>query len=61
VIWSAPHEGLAFKEDNREVYRIYKDLMNGMNGWAWFNQAQFGNGRQAHQLIVEHYRGTSRH
>jgi hypothetical protein len=59
VIWSAPHEGLAFGEDNREVYRIYKDLMNGTDGWAWFNQAQVGNGRQAHQLIVEHYRGTA--
>jgi hypothetical protein len=58
VIWSAPHEGIAFEEDNREVYRIYKDLMNGTDGWAWFNQAQVGNGRQAHQLIVEHYRGT---
>jgi hypothetical protein len=59
VIWSAPHEGLAFEEDNREVYRIYKDLMNGMDGWAWFNQAQVGNGCQAHQLIVEYYRGTA--
>jgi hypothetical protein len=59
VIWSAPHEGLAFGEDNREVYRIYKDLMNGTDGWAWFNQAQVGNGRQAHQLIVEHYQGTA--
>jgi hypothetical protein len=58
VIWSAPHEGIAFEEDNREVYRIYKDLMNGTDGWAWFNQAQVGNGRQTHQLIVEHYRGT---
>jgi hypothetical protein len=44
VIWSAPHEGIAFEEDNREVYCIYKDLMNGTDGWAWFNQAQVGNG-----------------
>jgi hypothetical protein len=44
VIWSAPHEGIAFEEDNREVYRIYKDLMNGTDGWAWFNQTQVGNG-----------------
>jgi hypothetical protein len=32
AIWSAPHEGIAFEEDNHEVYRIYKDLMNGMDG-----------------------------
>jgi hypothetical protein len=58
VLWSAPHEGIAFEEDNREAYRIYKDLMNGTDGWAWFNQAQVGNGREAHQVIVDHYRGT---
>jgi hypothetical protein len=44
VIWSAPHEGIAFEEDNREVYCIYKDLMNGTDEWAWFNQEQVGNG-----------------
>jgi hypothetical protein len=39
VIWFlAPHKGLAFEEDNCKVYQIYKDLMNGTNGWAWFNQ-----------------------
>jgi hypothetical protein len=59
VIWSAPHEGLVFEEDKWEVYHLYKVLMNRTDGWAWFNQAQIGNGRQAHQLIVEHYRGTA--
>jgi hypothetical protein len=58
AILGAPHTGPAFEEDNREVYRIYKDLMIGTDGWAWFNQAPVGNGRAAHRLIVNHYRGN---
>jgi hypothetical protein len=59
MIWQAPHVGYAFEEDNREVYRIYKDLMIGTDGWTWFHHAPEGNGRSAHILISEHYRGTA--
>jgi hypothetical protein len=59
MIWQAPHAGYAFEEDNREVYRIYKDLMIGTDGWTWFHRAPEGDGRSAHILIVEHYRGTA--
>jgi hypothetical protein len=59
TIWQAPHVGYAFEEDNREVYRIYKDLMIGTDGWTWFHRAPEGNGRSAHILISEHYRGTA--
>jgi hypothetical protein len=57
VIWSAPHEGFAYKEDNRLVYRIYKDLINGTDGWAWFSMAAEGNGRAAHLHLQQHYLG----
>jgi hypothetical protein len=59
TIWSAPHTGYAFEEDNCTVYRIYKDVMVDTDGWTWFNRATNGNGRQAHQIITTHYRGTA--
>jgi hypothetical protein len=59
TIWSAPHTGYAFDEDNRTVYQIYKDVMVDTDVWMWFNQATNGNGRQAHQIIMTHYRGTA--
>jgi hypothetical protein len=59
AIWSAPHVGYAFQEDNRLVYRIYKDVMVDTDGWTWFNRAGNGNGRQAHQIITTHYSGTA--
>jgi hypothetical protein len=33
--------------------------MIGTDGWTWFHCAQEGNGRSAHILISEHYRGTA--
>jgi hypothetical protein len=59
TIWSALHTGYAFEEDNRLVYQIYKDIMVDTDGWTWFNRADNGNGRQAHQIITTHYRGTA--
>jgi hypothetical protein len=53
----ALHEGFAFEEDNRLVYRIYKDLINGTDGWAWFSMAAEGNGRAAHLHLQQHYLG----
>jgi hypothetical protein len=32
VLWSAPFTGNHFREDNRRLYRIYKDLMVGTDG-----------------------------
>jgi hypothetical protein len=55
TIWSAPHTGY----DNRLVYQIYKDILIDTEGWTWFNRADNENGRQAHQIITTHYRGTA--
>ena len=59
VIWSAPHDGMAFENDNRQVYRMYKHAMIGTKGWTWFNQTPDGDGRAAHIYLTEHYLGTA--
>jgi hypothetical protein len=59
ALWTAHHHGPAYREDNRQVYRIYKDLMIGTDGWTWFNRAPNGDGRAAHLLIDKHYRGDA--
>jgi hypothetical protein len=59
MIWAAPHEGYAYDEDNREVYRIYKDVMIDTDGWTWFSRADEGDGRGAHEIISLHYRGDA--
>jgi hypothetical protein len=59
ALWMAPHHGPAYRDDNRQVYRIYKDLMIGTDGWTWFNRAPNGDGRAAHLLIDKHYRGDA--
>jgi hypothetical protein len=57
VLWMTPHHGPAFEDDNRQVYRIYKDLIVGTDGWAWFSMAPEGNGRAAHRFLQQHYLG----
>jgi hypothetical protein len=59
ILWSAPFTGSAFHEDNCCVYRIYKDLMIGTNGWTWFNRATPGDGRDAHLILTRHYHGDA--
>jgi hypothetical protein len=59
ILWSAPFTGSAFREDNRRVYRIYKDLMIGTDGWTWFNHATPGDGCDAHLILTRHYRGDA--
>jgi hypothetical protein len=59
IFWLAPFTGSAFREDNRRVYRIYKDLMIGTDGWTWFNRATLGDGRDAHLIITRHYYGDA--
>jgi hypothetical protein len=59
ILWSAPFTGSSFWEDNRRIYRIYKDLMIGTDGWTWFNRATLGDGCSAHLIITRHYRGDA--
>jgi hypothetical protein len=59
TLWSAPHNGPAYRDNNRQVYRIYKDLMIGTDGWTWFNRTVNGDGSGAHLLIDQHYCGDA--
>jgi hypothetical protein len=59
ILWQTPHAGIAYGEDNREVYHIYKDLMIGTDGWTWFNCAPNGDGLAVHLLIEHHYCGDA--
>jgi hypothetical protein len=59
ILWSVPFTGSAFREDNHRVYRIYKDLMIGTDGWTWFNRATPGDGWDAHLILTRHYRGDA--
>jgi hypothetical protein len=59
TLWSAPLAGTHFREDNRRLYRIYKDLVVGTDAWTWFNRATVGDGRNAHLLLTRHYRGDA--
>jgi hypothetical protein len=58
TLWSTPHAGFAFRDDNRQVYRILKDLIIATDGWAWFNMAPEGNGCAAFLRLEAHYLGT---
>jgi hypothetical protein len=58
VLYSVPHAGFAFRDDNRQVYRVLKDLIIGTNGWAWFNMTPEGNGRASFLRLEQHYLGT---
>jgi hypothetical protein len=58
VLYSVPHVGFAFRDDNRHVYRVLKDLIIGTDGWAWFNMAPEGNGRASFLRLEQHYLGT---
>jgi hypothetical protein len=59
VIWPAPHDGMAYYNDNRQVYRMYKQAMIGTNGCAWFKQTPDGDGQAAHIYLMDHYQGTA--
>jgi hypothetical protein len=59
ILWKTLHTGIAYNEDNHEVYRIYKDLMIATDGWTWFNRAPNRDGHAAHLIIEHHYCGDA--
>ena len=59
ALWAASFATPQFKEDNREVYRILKDLLTKTDGATWFEQVKDGDGRAAHLLLREHYVGEA--
>ena len=59
TLWAASFETPQFKDDNREVYHLFKDLLTKTDGATWFEKVTDGDGRAAHLLLREHYVGEA--
>ena len=59
AIWAASFETQQYKEDNREIYHLFKDLLTKTEGATWFEKVKDGDGRAAHLLLREHYVGEA--
>lgn len=58
-LWAASFETRQFRDDNREVYHLFKDLLTKTEGATWFEKVKDGDGRAAHLLLREHYVGEA--
>ena len=58
-LWAASFETRQYRDDNREVYHLFKDLLTKTEGATWFEKAKDGDGRAAHFLLREHYIGEA--
>ncbi|KAI2490039.1 hypothetical protein MHU86_24554 [Fragilaria crotonensis] len=59
ALWAASFDTPQFKDDNREVYHLFKDLLTKTDGATWFEKVTDGDGRAAHLLLREHYVGEA--
>lgn len=59
AMWAASFETPQYREDNREVYHLFKDLLTKTEGATWFEKVRDGDGRAAHLLLREHYIGEA--
>jgi hypothetical protein len=59
VMWAASFHTQQYREDNREVYHLFKDLVTKTEGATWFEKVKDGDGRAAHLLLREHYNGEA--
>jgi hypothetical protein len=59
VMWAASFHTPQYKEDNREVYHLFKDLLTKTEGATWFEKVKDGDGRAGHLLLREHYVGEA--
>ena len=59
VMWAASFHTQQYREDNREVYHLFKDLVTKTEGATWFEKVKDGDGRAAHLLLREHYVGEA--
>lgn len=57
--WAASFETMQFRDDNRQVYHLFKDLLTKTEGATWFEKVRDGDGRGAHLLLKEHYIGEA--
>jgi hypothetical protein len=59
VMWAASFATPQYRDDNREVYHLFKDLLTKTEGATWFEKVNDGDGRAAHLLLREHYVGEA--
>ena len=59
AMWAASFDTPQYKDDNREVYHLFKDLLTKTEGATWFEKVKNGDGRAAHVLLREHYVGEA--
>ena len=59
ALWAASFDTDEYREDNREVYHLFKDLLTKTDGATWFEKVTDGDGRAAHLLLRDHYVGEA--
>lgn len=59
ALWAASFDTPQYRDDNREVYHLFKDLLTKTDGATWFEKVPDGDGRAAHLLLREHYVGEA--
>jgi hypothetical protein len=59
ALWAALFDNPQYRDDNREVYHLFKDLLTKTDGSTWFEKVTDGEGRAAHLLLREHYVGEA--
>ena len=59
ALWAASFDTEEYKEDNRKVYHLFKDLLTKIDGATWFEKVNDGDGQAAHLLLREHYVGEA--
>ena len=59
MLRAASMDTLQFKEDNREAYYLFRDLLTKTDGAIWFEKVRAGDGRTSHLLLQEHYVGEA--
>ena len=57
--WAASFDTMQFRDDNRQAYHLFKDLLTKTEGATWFEKVNDGNGRGAHLFLREHYVGEA--
>ena len=59
ALWAASFDTEEYKEDNRQDYHLFKDLLTKTDGATWFEKVNDGDGQAAHLLLREHYVGEA--
>jgi hypothetical protein len=60
MISRAPHVGIYYQQDNKDIWQMIRHVTHGGPGWSWVQAHQRAcDGRQAYLAIKAHYLGES--